>query len=218
MRPATIIIPLAELLRLDAETGRRHVEEALAGFTCERDGAVVEDVVDFIRHKAIPFEENRICRTFLSVVESDLSVGTLTVLGYFTLQYIQSEANGESLAMLSDDLKRIIASNYNSTSGVLLAQIARDSRYGPDVLDGATLLMNAERQARLVCDYVGGELIYLDCGEPLRDYYIDKGYIEIEEVSGKEGEESYYKMQKELYPERSPILKALVDGASREPD
>ena len=60
--------------------------------------------------------------------------------------------------------------------------------------------MNVERQARLVCDYVGGELIYLDCGEPLRDYYIDKGYIEIEEVPGKEGEESYYKMQKELYP------------------
>ena len=78
--------------------------------------------------------------------------------------------------------------------------------------------MNAERQARPVCDYVGGEPIYLDCGEPLRDYYIDKDYIEIEEVSDKEGEESYYKMQKELYPERSPILKALVDGASREPD
>ena len=45
--------------------------------------------------------------------------------------------------------------------------------------------MNAERQARPVCDYVGGELIYLDCGEPLREYYIDKGYIEIEEVRGK---------------------------------
>ena len=78
--------------------------------------------------------------------------------------------------------------------------------------------MNPEHQARLVCDYVGGEHIYLDCGEPLRDYYIDKDYIEIEEVPGKEGEESYYKMQKELYPERSPILKALVDGAGREPD
>ncbi len=89
------------------------------------------------------------------------------------------------------------------------------SRYGPDVLDGATLLMNAERQARPACDYVGEELIYLDCGEPPRDYYIDKGYIEIEGVPGKEGEESYYKMQKELYPERSPILKALVDGANQ---
>ena len=99
-----------------------------------------------------------------------------------------------------------------------LARIARDSRYGPNLLDGATLLMNAERQARPACDYVGGELIYLDCGEPPREYYIDKGCIEIEEVPGKEGEESYYKMQKELYPERSPILKALVDGASREPD
>ena len=55
-------------------------------------------------------------------------------------------------------------------------------------------------------------------GRPVAWHYIDKGYIEIEEVPGKEGEESYHKMQKELYPERSPILKALVDGASREPD
>jgi hypothetical protein len=75
--------------------------------------------------------------------------------------------------------------------------------------------MNAEHQAHPVCDYLGGELIYLDCGEPPRDYYVDKGYIEIEEVPGKEGEESYYKMQEEPYPERSPILKALVDGANQ---
>ena len=39
---------------------------------------------------------------------ADLSVGTLTVLGYFTLQYIQSEANEDSLSMLDDDLKSII--------------------------------------------------------------------------------------------------------------
>lgn len=212
MRSSTVIIPLAELLREGTSISRRYVEKTLAEFTCKRDGAVVDDVVDFIRHKAIPFEDNRICRTFLSVDEADLSVGVLTVLGYFTLQYIQSRANDESLELLDDDFREIIAANYDSTSGVLLAQMARDSRYGPEELDGATLLLNAERQARLVCDYVGGELIYLDCGKPLLEYYSEKGYIEIDEVLDEDSGEIYYKMQKELYPERSPILQALVDA------
>lgn len=214
MQIETIIVPLAELLRVDSAIAKRCVGDALAGFTCEWGGSVVEDVVDFIRNKAIPFEENRVCRTFLAVSESDLSVGKLTVLGYFTLQYIQSKANDESLSSLEPALREVIAANYDSTSGVLLAQIARDSRYTSKQLSGTTLLANAERQARLVCDYVGGELIYIDCGENMRKYYTDRGYIEIEEVPGEDGEDSYFKMQKQLYPEQSPVLKALIANAA----
>lgn len=214
MQASTVIVPLAELLQVDSQVGGRRIWDALSKFTCERDGAVVEDVVDFIHHKAIPFEENRICRTFLAVRESDLSAGELKVLGYFTLQYIQSRANDESLDSLSPDLRQVISANYDSTSGVLLAQLARDSRYTKEELNGSALLANAERQARLVCDYVGGELIYIDCNESLCEYYEDKGYIQIDKVPGEDGGESYLKMQKQLYPTSSPILDALIADAS----
>ena len=111
MQTGTVIVPLAELLQVDSKVSKKSVRDVLLGFTCERDGTVVEDVVDFIRHKAIPFEENRVCRTFLAIRECDLSVGMLTVLGYFTLQYIQSKANDESLVSLDIGLREVIAAN-----------------------------------------------------------------------------------------------------------
>lgn len=213
MHASVTILPLAELLQTDAAGSRNCVEEALKGFVCEYKGSVVSDVVDFIATKAIPFEENKICRTFLAVDEGDLGQGVLTVLGYFTLQYIQSRVNDESLEALGEDLRGIVSANYDSTSGVLLAQLARDSRYTPEDLDGGVLLAYAERQARLVCDYVGGELVYIDCDEELRRYYSEKGYVEIECVDDGSGER-YYKMQKRLYPKLSPVLEALIHDAS----
>jgi len=70
-----IFVTLSELLRTDVASGGKSVRDALANFTCERNGVVIEDAVDFIRNKAIPFEVNHVCRTFLAVSERDLSVG-----------------------------------------------------------------------------------------------------------------------------------------------
>ena len=85
--------------------------------------------------------------------------------------------------------------------------------------------MNAERQARPVCDYVGGELIYLDCGEPLREYYIDKGYIEIEEVRGKRARRATTRCRRSSIPKGrrssrrwwAALIKLLISASGSVP-
>jgi len=98
---------------------------------------------------------------------------------------------------------------------VLLVQLARDSRYSAEELSGAALLSNAEHRARLACDCVGGELIYVDCSKSMRSYYVDRGFIEMVEIPGENGEDGYITMQKQLYPDRSFILDALISDASK---
>ncbi|MBR3316307.1 MAG: hypothetical protein IKG21_00610 [Atopobiaceae bacterium] len=105
MLTSAAIIPLAGPLREGTSIGRQHVERTLADLICKRGGTAVDDVAGLVRHKAIPFEDNRMCRTFLSVDEADLIVGVPTVLEYFTLQYIHSRANDESPKLLGDDFR-----------------------------------------------------------------------------------------------------------------
>ena len=50
------IVSLSDLLRIDARLDNTCVGSALSDFRCERDGAVIEDIVDFIRNKAIRYE------------------------------------------------------------------------------------------------------------------------------------------------------------------
>ena len=115
-----------------------------------------------------------------------------------------AEPDPDVVAALDDVEREMLDASNGVINGMLLVQLARDSRYKHSDLDGEVLLRHAETQARQATDQMGGELLYLDCSDEMVAYYTDQGYEELE------FEEGLHRMVKSLYPHSSPLAERLV--------
>lgn len=179
---------LKELIRA---WGEESVKKALGSFLCSRE----EDAQGFIRTKAITYEKEGRSRTFLFVDEENLDSGLLRVVGYFTLSI-----QGVDVGTLDSGKAAKSSSDKEGVSeaevpAYLIAQLARDDTYTHEQLDGRQMLRTAEELIARASDYVGGQLVFIECKVPnyadgasggfdLRTYYLDAGYQEFKTEDG----------------------------------
>ena len=146
--------PLGSLV---SDVGESAVAESLVAFACARD----EDVTYFLKHEAIERERRHETRTYLVIDEESDS---LKVAAFFTVGMTVVEEPSEEGAPAAQ------------TPVFLLSQIARDDGLTSDELNGVELLANAENVMWEVSDLIGGAAMFLDCKDPLLEYYLEKGY------------------------------------------
>jgi hypothetical protein len=85
--------------------------------------------------------------------------------------------------------------NHDYFGGLLVAQLARSDIYKHDDISGQELIWAAEDIIDRGRTFVGGSVIYLDCKEPLIDFYLHNGYDLVHKEPFSSG---YFKMFKIL--------------------
>ncbi|MCI8425048.1 MAG: hypothetical protein HFJ72_05230 [Adlercreutzia sp.] len=185
-----VSLPLRDLLR--GGVSSQLLQEKLNGFRCERD----TDVARFLQLYAIDNERLGASRSYLIADREALdSDGTLRLVAFFTLAITSTDYSS-----VSNRAKRRILGDYPRVSreghfpGYLLAQLARDDRFTRDDLDCSNLLSFAESIVDAAADAVGGNLLYLDCKEPLVGYYERFGYTALPHLT----HDGFFKMFKSL--------------------
>lgn len=182
------LIPLRRLL-----TDSNHIAVVLKSFDefkCEWDS----DVEQFLNSYAISNEAIGASRTYLAIDEDSLMTHSqFKLVAFFTLAITVTDFTG-----VSNRYKRKIMGDYPRLSkethfpGFLLGQLARDDRYSKEEFDCSNLLGYAERIIRRIARQVGGNLLYLDCKEPLVKYYEGHGYSSLSQIKNN----GYIKMFK----------------------
>lgn len=153
--------------------------DLLACFNCRLNA----DEEDFLREKAITYENQNKARTFLVADEKGIRA-------YFTLAFKSID-----LKNVSNSFKKTLTageSNADSYPVFLIGHIAKDDsvieHIGDDILQSALdLLLEAQK-------IVGGRLVYLDCRneEKLKRFYERNGF-KFFNTSSKSGLLQYYK-------------------------
>ena len=167
--------------------------QRLGEFQCYRDVQLEE----FLHSRAVVFEAKGFSRTYL-VLDTVTSRGgeMPPIAAFFTLAITATDYNNISRSRKEKVLGSKPGRNtFKSFPGMLIAQLACDDRYGPDFIDGETLLRECEHYIELGRQYVGGRTIYLDCKEALVKTYQKSGYRLLSDYSSNE---DYYKMYKVL--------------------
>jgi hypothetical protein len=85
--------------------------------------------------------------------------------------------------------------SHDYFGGLLVAQLARSDMYGNEDISGQELIWTAENIIDSGRKFVGGSIIYLDCKEPLIDFYTGNGYDLVHKDPFPSG---YFKMFKVL--------------------
>lgn len=182
------LIPLREILKQDISLVT--IKEAFGEFRCQRDA----DVISFLNKYSIENEAIGASRSYLALSQDQLEEsGKLELVAFFTLAITVTDFTD-----VSNRYKRKIMGNYPRLSketrfpGFLLGQLARNDKYKKADFDCSNLLGFAEKIVSKTAEQVGGNLLYLDCKEPLVRYYENHGYTELSRV----GNSSYIKMFK----------------------
>ncbi|MDE6059511.1 MAG: hypothetical protein K2G44_05700 [Clostridia bacterium] len=142
----------------ETETSLDKLREVFSSFQCVKS----PDEQDFLRYKAIDYEEHNKARTYLLLDDKGIAA-------YFSLAFKSIDLQNTS----PDKRKRMTGGESNSCtySAFLIGHIAKDDRVkeklGDQIIEMANdLLLEAQ-------EIVGGRLVYIDCkGIPeLIEYY-----------------------------------------------
>jgi hypothetical protein len=178
------------------------LEQRLKEFCCSRD----KQLESFIQNRAIFFETKGLSRTYL--IFDTTATGSNKVppiAAFFTLALTSTNFLGISKSKRAKVLGPKPGRNsFDAFGGILIAQLARDDRYGPAFIDGTTLLRECESYIELGRQYLGGRIIYLDCKKALIDKYRQSGYALLHDTAGSGG---YFKMYK-ILPDKVSLLSA----------
>jgi hypothetical protein len=165
------------------------LEDKLREFSCAMDS----DVETFIRSKAIDYEKAGYSRTFIYEAKDK---GVASIAAYFTVAI-----TSVSFADVSRSRKSKVLGGYpgrdslDHFAGLLIAQLARADGVSKEVITGQQLIENAEEVIEQGRRFLGGKVIYLDCKEPLVEFYENNGYVLINNEPHSRG---LYKMFKAL--------------------
>lgn len=173
------ILSLREVIDSFPDDSLYKPSDLLTRFNCRLNA----DEEDFLREKAITYEERNKARTFLLTNEKGIRA-------YFTLAFKSID-----LKKVSNNLKKALTageSDADSYPVFLIGHIAKDDsvleHIGDDILQSALdLLLEAQK-------IIGGRLVYLDCKdeEKLKQFYERNGF-KFFNVSSKSGLLQYYK-------------------------
>ena len=170
----------------DKESRRARMDEirrTLGEFRCERD----KTTENFIRTQAMPAEMAHICRTYLLVDDAAFHRGELSLVGFFTIEAITVEMNGEAILWPvegeedAEHLREFLGIDDADDESVLMCAyailgIARDDRFDHDDCPGSMMLEEAERLLGNASDAFGGTFIVLQSRREMVPYYEQHGY------------------------------------------
>jgi hypothetical protein len=166
------------------------LDRLIGEFHCERDF----DVEAFLHHTAVRNEQKGHSRTFLYLSEDSRETH---IAAFFSIAIAITDFN-----VVSKNRKRKILDystpgrdSHDYFGGLLVAQLARSDMYGHEDISGQELIWAAEDIIDSGRVFVGGSIIYLDCKEPLIDFYVGNGYDLVHKAPFSSG---YFKMFKVL--------------------
>ena len=179
-------MPLQEQMKLVApEILNRKIEE----FSCLKD----LDVEAFLKKTAIYYERKGLSRTYLYIVESNIAK---PIAAYFSLAITATSFQGISKSRKEKILGfKPGRDTKDHSGGLLVAQLARADGFDSSDISGHEMIDDAEEIIEKGRYYLGGKIVYLDCKEPLIDFYKENGYKLVIQAPFSSG---YYKMFKTL--------------------
>lgn len=168
------IISLNELLE---QLGEERTREILSSFSCPLN----YDVENFLKHKAIVFDNQSISRSKLVFTSYKKQ---LVLVGYFTLTYKDFIIPDK---VLTSNLRRRLNKfgsydkqlKIHKISAPLIAQL------GKNFTDGYNTLITGDELLQIACDCVkevqlniGGKLVYIECEDKTRlvEFYERNGF------------------------------------------
>lgn len=144
---------------------------ALSLFRCAHGDDDAEDVENFLKRLAVPYEKEGITRTYLMINDEAWERGEVKIDGYFAIAlkvlYFQ-KMSAEFLEAVFGDPDR------KNCPAFLIGQLARsaDSEKG----EGSRYLELALSYISSVSDIIGGRFVYLDCSPARQRYYEQHGF------------------------------------------
>jgi hypothetical protein len=188
MRNDLKLIPLQN----QARDARSELLDLLIGeFSCEKDS----DVEAFLKTNAVNYEKIGLSRTYLYIDTDDRSA---PIVAYFSVAIAATSFQGISKSRKAKVLGFKPGRNTKDHfGGILIAQLARSDRFSQSDINGGKMIDDAEDIIEQGRYYLGGKIVYLDCKEPLIEFYQGNGYALVIPEPYPSG---YYKMFKTLPP------------------
>jgi hypothetical protein len=164
------------------------IDRAINEFSCARD----TDVELFLRNHAIRYERDGLSRTYLYVTEDNEPC----IVAFFSVAITSTEFPGvtknRKAKILGGKPGRDTKDHFG---GILIGQLGRSDDFGTDDINGQELILAAEKIIEQGRYYLGGKIVYLDCREPLIEFYGKNGYALVKSEPYPNG---YHKMFKSL--------------------
>ena len=164
-----IVIPLGELL--NAEYDQEKLEQSFQKFSCQRE----TDLEDFLKDKAILYENTNFVKTYLILDKEELDKGSFIVMAYFTIAQksvdISAISNKQKRKMLGSYPGR---DNLKSIPAYLIGQLGRSDSYSSQQLSGTDILNECYNAISMAARIVGGNLIILECRECMFSNFYEK--------------------------------------------
>jgi hypothetical protein len=186
MRNNLILTPLQEQIKRD-KSGL--LDQMIEEFSCVKDS----DVEAFIKEKSIRYERSGLSRTYLYITQDGENTG---IVAYFSVAITSTDFEGISKSRKAKVLGgKPGRDTKDHFGGILIAQLARGDAFDSSDINGREMILDAEKIIDQGRYYLGGRIMYLDCREPLIDFYRESGYAL---VSDKQYSNGLYKMFKSL--------------------
>jgi hypothetical protein len=186
MRNDLVLIPLQERIK-DDDPGLLDIK--ISEFSCSKD----LDVESFLKERSIRYERTGLSRTYLYIIRG---LAKVSIAAYFSVAITSTDFEGISRSRRAKVLGGKPGRNTKDHfGGILIAQLARSDSFDPSDINGREMILDAEKVIEHGRRYLGGKIVYLDCREPLIDFYRGNGY---ELVSNEVYFNGLYKMFKAL--------------------
>lgn len=174
------IVPLRVLLKIlrKRQASLENLRDALSCFQCTKN----LDEQDFIRTKAIDFENRNKARTYLIVLDAE-------IVAYFSLAFKSIDLQNVSKSKIKD---MTAGENVESYSSYLIGHIAKKDCCSIQLMDfildkAFDIITTAQR-------YVGGRLTYVDCkDEPKLIKMYEENHFKYFKTSEKTGLKQFYR-------------------------
>lgn len=165
---------------------RAAIMQILSSFSCAKD----HDIENFIRNRAIEFEELSKAKTYLICDEAVLQdEGRLFVLGYVSLALkVLQIPDGLSIRgrkELDGYRGKHHGEPITDIPCYLIGQLARNDGVTKERLAGKELIEEAQRIIMAAVEAVGGRFMMVECHDDpkLLKFYTDNGFKEIARIA-----------------------------------
>ena len=169
---------IISLKRLVEIAGEEVAREYLSGFRCEKDS----DIENFLKDKAILFEQLGKSRTFLIYDEDS---DEIKILAYFTLALqivrVPENLSNRKIKFLDGFNAKIKGETITEFPAILIGQIGKNDTYKKDIT-GAKVMDYCLSTVLNGQSYLGGRIITLECKRIpyLVKFYTDFGFAKLE--------------------------------------
>ena len=160
--------------------------QILSSFSCAKD----HDIENFIRNRAIEFEELSKAKTYLICDEAALqNEGRLLVLGYISLALkVLQIPDGLSIRErkeLDGYRGKHHGEPITDIPCYLIGQLARNDGVAKEQLSGKEIIEEAQRIIMVAVEAVGGRFMMIECHDDpkLLKFYGDNGFKEIARIA-----------------------------------